>query len=714
MRIYTIILLSFFIFIRTAYSSDKNDSLKKYVLDNMKAQHTNEALYDMAYQVSENLSNENIHHAFQYNYELQKVASETLNDTLRMVVNTNFGRLYKKQGIYDKALEYYIEASVFRAKLSVAANAWTTIMIGNIFYEKEMYNKAIQNYTLAENNIEKDFNSKDEHEFWELEDYYNIKAVVNNNLALCKRSKGDHRGAIVLFRKAINFRQMVDYNLGLAYQYHYIANSQIELDQIDSALMNLKKSKEFNDKFSASEEERNNESVYLYAEIDLLYSKAFFKMNKIDKAYEYFQNALNKFDEANNNAGKIRVLLDVAYIEIDKNNYDQALKLYKQAFEQANQYDFDYYKIASMNNIAELYLKMGADDKAIKFFINAKNLNDSLNKINEKETLLLIEENIRSENTAKSIEDTKEAELINQLKLRKQKYFIIVLIISVILMFVISIILYRNYKIKKKKNKELSEINSLLSTSKEELSFKHDALLESENELKEAVATKDKFFSIIAHDLKNPVSTYTNSLDLLSKMYDEMQDDERLEFITELYKSSIHMKDLLDNLLTWSRTQNGKIAFTPELCTPYSITENVISLLSDNAKAKQITIINNIDKQLEIFADLNMLSTVFRNLISNAIKFTRNNGEIIVSNSSESQQILFNVQDNGIGIPSDKIPKIFSIDNTYSSNGTNNEKGTGLGLILCREFVEKHNGKIWADSKIGSGSVFYFTISNNI
>ncbi len=220
-------------------------------------------------------------------------------------------------------------------------------------------------------------------------------------------------------------------------------------------------------------------------------------------------------------------------------------------------------------------------------------------------------------------------------------------------------------------------------------------------------ATKDKFFSIIAHDLKNPISSIKNSVDLMTRLYHEFSDKERLSYLSELKETTENVFELLQNLLAWSRTQTNRIEFNPDLFDLKLVSDNITSLLAHQAGLKKISLKHEIEQDTMVFADVNMVATVIRNIVSNAIKFTKDNGTIkIYSKPSKEDKILIYVEDSGIGIEQDKISKLFSISSNYSTPGTNSESGTGLGLILCKEFVDINQGTINVESMVGKGTTF--------
>ena len=237
-----------------------------------------------------------------------------------------------------------------------------------------------------------------------------------------------------------------------------------------------------------------------------------------------------------------------------------------------------------------------------------------------------------------------------------------------------------------------------------------ESLRKSENELRELNATKDKFFSIIAHDMKNPFSTFLNSSELLKEYYHELSDEERLKNIINIHESSQHLYKLLENLLQWSRSQTGRLKHNPEVLDLYEAAFNTTFLLKNSALKKDIRLSTTIKPECYVYFDRNMLNTILRNLVSNSIKFTGKNGIINIDAVKKGNYVEASVSDTGIGIEQEVIDKLFRIDKSHTTKGTQNETGTGLGLILCKEFVEKNGGTIWVKSSPGEGSIFYFTL----
>lgn len=235
-------------------------------------------------------------------------------------------------------------------------------------------------------------------------------------------------------------------------------------------------------------------------------------------------------------------------------------------------------------------------------------------------------------------------------------------------------------------------------------------MLENEARLRELNATKDKFFSIIAHDLKNPFNSIIGFSNILAQQVREIDLEEVEEYAEIIQRSSRRAMDLLTNLLEWSRLQTGRIQFHPEHIDLVELIERESDLLSDTARLKLIEISKKSPKKATVFVDKSMIGTALRNLISNAIKFSHPGDEIVISVEQKPNEYEIAVIDKGVGIKEVSLGKLFHIEESYTTAGTQNEKGTGLGLILCKEFIEKHKGKIWVESEFGKGSTFRFTI----
>jgi PAS domain S-box-containing protein len=243
-----------------------------------------------------------------------------------------------------------------------------------------------------------------------------------------------------------------------------------------------------------------------------------------------------------------------------------------------------------------------------------------------------------------------------------------------------------------------------------EINVKKDEIEKNRDELKKLNATKDKFFSIIAHDLKNPFHSIMGFSDLLSRNYDSFDEERKKEFLKLIKDSSTSAYNLLENLLNWSRTQTNNIQYSPTNINISQVLLENIQIHSVIAQNKEIEIIYNIPEQVMSYADSNMINTVVRNLLTNALKFTPAGGKITINAVSVGDHIEVSIIDTGIGMDKNSLEKLFRIDEFHNSIGTSGETGTGLGLIICNEFITKHGGKIHVESETGKGSTFRFSL----
>lgn len=289
-------------------------------------------------------------------------------------------------------------------------------------------------------------------------------------------------------------------------------------------------------------------------------------------------------------------------------------------------------------------------------------------------------------------------------------YFLVILILIYLTVHLNSLRLHRaNINLEKIVNERTNEIN----LQNEELKIKSNQIQLQKSKLEELNSSKDKFFRIIAHDLRSPLSGLINLTNMMVNHTNEFTIDEFSQISQSINSSATNVYKLLDNLLDWASIQQGEMKIK---LAEHSLTEIIINttlLLKEQAEHKKIKILNKIETDIVLIIDEKMINTVLRNLLSNAIKFTYPNGKITIDAIGKENYYEFSVKDNGIGISKDVLNKLFKIDIKHSEYGTENEPGTGLGLILCKEFIEMHNGKIWVESTEGIGTKFYFTLLKN-
>jgi signal transduction histidine kinase len=259
-------------------------------------------------------------------------------------------------------------------------------------------------------------------------------------------------------------------------------------------------------------------------------------------------------------------------------------------------------------------------------------------------------------------------------------------------------------------NREISNLQREIIKEKHNLEVTLDKLNQTNKELSESNATKDKFFSIIAHDLKNPFNSLIGFSSYLKENINSVMKEELHEILDMIHQSSLSTYSLLEDLLMWSKSQLGKIRFEPVTVSFGEIWKEVYTPLKDTARKKDISLSPPDNMEMELYCDINMVKTILRNLISNAIKFSHQSSEVIIRIAKENNKAVISVVDHGIGMDKERLDNLWEIGKQVSTKGTDNESGSGLGLILCKEFTDIHNGSIIATSTPGAGSTFTFTL----
>jgi signal transduction histidine kinase len=286
-----------------------------------------------------------------------------------------------------------------------------------------------------------------------------------------------------------------------------------------------------------------------------------------------------------------------------------------------------------------------------------------------------------------------------------------IIYILLVLLLIFGIIRLRTMNLERQRKKlelQVAERTREIAQQKEEIESQRDSL-------EELNATKDKLFRIIAHDLKNPMTALMSITQSLSTSYHLLEEEDRDEAIRQVERAAGDLLRLLENLLQWTTSQAGKMPYRPENFDLQSVVKENLSLAEPLARKKGISIQSDIPHGSMVHADRNMISTVLRNLISNAIKFTPEGGSIKIESSLFSDDESpachrVTVSDTGIGIPKEKIDRLFRMDTTWTTKGTADEKGTGLGLLLCHDFLTRNRGALKVESVLGKGSRFIFSL----
>ncbi len=421
------------------------------------------------------------------------------------------------------------------------------------------------------------------------------------------------------------------------------------------------------------------------AELNLEERSYELSLDYYDSAYRLYAASKNHFGIASTKLGKGKVFAH-------QQKFAESFKLIEEALASAKSLNAHILEIECYQELSLLAEQKGDYKKSLDYFKKFKLMRDSLFNKGFVEKLF---EDLRFETQTKDSEiaELSLARSLQAAEIKRQGFIRNILAVSATLTGVLLFTVYRS-------GKRRIRINKLLMEHQEEIK-KRSAELEQLNQV------KDKFFSIISHDLRSPINALTAILDLMDR--DQISPEEFSRLVKELKVQFNHTKTLINNLLDWALLQMDKLKIQAEKINLRQLVDGNFKLLS-SLHLKEIEMINHVPENTFALADQNTINLVFRNLILNSIKFTESGGKIWVDAKENEKEITVSVSDNGVGISPEVQSIIFGKTSGYTTRGTANEKGTGLGLILCKEFVERNGGKIWLQSEFGKGSTFSFTL----
>jgi len=562
----------------------------------------------------------------------------------------NLGVFYSYSTDQKTSLEYFIKAMNLAEEINetfALSEAYSNIA-SNYEFLKE-YVSALKYYNKA---LEVDLEANNQHNI-----AFSYISVGSINLKL-QRYESAHDSLL----KAKEMISLVDDYYRKTELYINLADYFIETGQIDSAISHIMIAKDLNSREKYS---RLNADI-LTREGDLL-----FKQKKYSESIDYYDIAISQYlnQKVHDALYDIYTNKSIALSELGK--HEKAYEILKQA-QKLNE-DFKPQEIA----------------KTLGEFEHAEELK-------EEKAKMLLEQEILNQKSKNEV-------ILIQAKLHRA-------IFSIAFLGAIIILIIYFYVVKRKHNSILEENFKLIQKQKMLLEENFLELKANEEKLIRLNATKDKFFSIIAHDLKNPFNVLIGLSDIVISDPDVRHSKDFEEIIDGIFTTAKSGYNLLDNLLEWARSQTGELEYKPSVVNMAEIVTVNTTFFRESAKSKKIEICNSIPSDLEIFADYNMVNFVVRNILNNAIKFSFLNGKIEINASQSDNGYIFSIQDYGIGMNKETEDKLFKIESTSPKPGTANEMGTGLGLIICKEFVEKNGGEIWVESQERKGSCFYFRL----
>lgn len=498
-------------------------------------------------------------------------------------------------------------------------------------------------------------------------------ATSYNNIALVNIKLGNYDEALDYLHKALKIRIATNNKRAIGIIKTNIGEIQALKGNSNQALATFRETLKINRELGNHKSVANS-----FQNIASVYST----LKEFSTAIQYYDSSLFIYDFLDEKNGVANAENGLGEIYKDINLCDSAIIHANRALEYSNQINSQSNKIRALETLFKCYKEKNNYKKAFEYLNMHKEASDNLKNDDKLKKLAKIELDYKLAEIKKKQEE----------ELNRQRFYIYLLILALLFGIIILIVLTRSSKNKKLANVKLNELNK---------------------QLNEVNAAKDKFISIIAHDLRGPYQTTLGLGQVLESDFKGLDESDKKSAISNLNASLHNQYNLLNDILHWAELQGGRFILKSEPVNLHGLADYVFSLLKISADKKNIKLINSIDANIIVPADKNMIYLVLRNLISNSIKFTNRNGKVTLSSSIHENEIHITVKDNGVGIAENYIDNLFKIDSLFTSKGTLNEEGSGLGLNLCKEIIEKHGGKIWVESSVNKGSKFIFSLPKN-
>lgn len=571
---------------------------------------------------------------------------------------------------YEQAMDYFIRALTIEDSLNLESQqALTYVAIARVFEVVGDYYKSRQflAQALKFNERERDINSL---------------AMILINLGKVNASLGRLTEALEHYEQVLRYKEEISRSLEAEALFH-VAHLYRLQGKYNEALNVHKQA------LAATRSARNRslESLFLN-DIGILYAL----MKNEEKCLANHEAALEIRQSLNDKSGMAESLNNIGGWHYRQGDMEKAISVGKTALgygqeSQAQDQIFKTYELLS-----QAYKDAGDFENSLRYKELSLAIQEFIQNERHERQLLETQNRYVLEKKENEIDKLQALRLEREREIEAQKRFRNILFLIVALIMVIALLVLYLYLVKRRSNR-------VLEAARVEVQQQNERLQQLNH-------TKDKFFSIISHDLKGPLNSLTSFSHLLIEHTDSMSREEIQMLAKDLDKSVKNLFTLLENLLEWSRSQTGNVDFTGEVFDLAELMESNKNLLASQARTKKINIILETGPEYMVRLHKQSVNTVIRNLISNAIKFTPEGGIIRVGVETKAAFMHVYVADNGLGMSQEVVNKLFRIDTKHSTRGTANEKGTGLGLILCREFVEKNGGKISVESRQGHGSIF--------
>ncbi len=609
----------------------------------------------------------------------------------------NKGYVYYQSEDFDNALKYYLSA------LEIYIQEKDTILMSSVYtnlgilYSMGFDQQTAINYYLKSLELSQQINDS-------INTAYNL-----NNISLIYRDLKNYDKAVEYLNKALEIVLPIGDQGFITNLYNNLARTYLPAKEYDKTLINLNEALKRIDL---------DTKIDFKIEILSCAGEYYLEMNNPDSAIKYIRKAIDVADQANRKRTLAYTYFLVGRYFMVKELYPQSIIHITEAIKLTDSLNVkenidEYYEYISkayvkLGDLKNAYLNL-QKSYSMKDSMQMDVLSKSLNDFEKEKEFIRIQSEFKFEQQKQQSEFEK-AELKKISELENTRLFALLLIISIIALIITSWLFYKLSKVRKKRNQDLTEKNTLIQSHSDELNEMVEELQSITDNLNIANKTKSKLLSIIGHDLKNPFNIIQGYISILNDS--DLDEEERKIYYNRINNASDQLLDMVDGLVIWSKTQTDKIQFNPVKTNICEISNQSISPLQNNANIKNIEIVYEYDKNKEaiITADPDMLKRIIHNLLVNAIKFTAKDGKIFIGYELNDSFLTYWIKDTGVGMEPKVAASIFDMSNEFVQNGTDGEKGTGLGLNICSEFIKYHKGKIWAESIIDEGTSFIFEI----
>lgn len=584
----------------------------------------------------------------------------------------SLGSIYRVGGDFQSALKADNKAFEIGVTIKDSSQIATSYNnVGHDYYDLGEYDKAYHNFLQSYRTA----NS--------LKDSLTM-AIALHNIGRVYKELGQYKESLDYLKLSRKISAKINDAEGEPYSLSELGDVMLRQGKYDSAFATL---------LLTLEKSRNLNLRVLEPRTMLNISELLVAKKDFARAYLFYDTAIELYRSTNDRFGIAEVNLGRGLALMKQEKYDDAMTAIQSSLDDAKKLNARILQLQCFQNLSTLWEKKGDYQKALNYFKQYELVEDSLFSQDMQSSMLRDQVSFETESKDFQIAYLSQQQVEQESAIKKQEFVRNILVVVMALSVILLATVYRSGQRRRK-------INTLLLEHQEEMEKRSE-------ELEKLNQVKDKFFSIISHDLRSPINALSGLLDLLDK--GAIAPSELPEHIRELKTRFHHTRTLLNNLLDWTLLQMDKLNLQAAKIDLSKIVAENIDLL-EPVHGKDITIVNEIPKPAIAWGDSNTVNLVIRNLITNAVKFTNAGGKVYITGTEQPNEWQISVKDNGIGMKPEVLKILFDKTAPYTTRGTANEKGTGLGLILCKEFVEKNGGRIWVESTEGQGSTFYFTI----